>query len=287
MRTTLAAFLSLFLLAACGGGSSESLSQLRSAAPATDPYQAALVDGYQQLGDQKGAQGDWGMATYFADKGLRASNGEEVEPETLDNWQVSEEAAGTLTAARESLITAIDANKSTQPALTANAVIAYDRWVDAVSSNPSPEQVDARAKAYSTAFERLGQVQAAQPGTHAPISEPGVKQNSKAATILYFPFDRDALGITAKAAIFKVTNQIKKAANANVTINGHADKAGTEAYNLDLSQRRAKFVEKALRASGVPEKQLHYFAFGESDPAVPTEDGVREPKNRRVEIFIE
>lgn len=285
MRTQIAAFLALIMLSACGG--SESLSTLRTAAPASDPYLAALVDGYQQFGDQKAAMSEWDMANYFAEKGLRASAGEEVEPEDLANWQIPPVAATSLASSRENLITAIDANKSTQPALTAAAVVAYDRWVEAVANNPSADQIDARAVAFQSALEKLGQVQAAQPGTNAPLSEPGVKANSKAATILYFPFDKDSLGSTAKAALNKVTHQIKGAPAANVTINGHADRAGTEAYNLDLSQRRAKFVEKALKANGVPQKQLHYFAFGESDPAVPTEDGVEEPKNRRVEIFIE
>lgn len=286
MRLRIAAFLSLFLLAACGGGS-EPLSALRTAAPASDPYHAALVDGYQQFGDQKAAMEEWTMATYFANKGLIASRGEDVEPEDVSAWQIPPVAVTSLTQGREKLVTAIEANKSTQPALTAAAVVAYDRWVEAVANSPSADEIDKRATGFQSALEKLGQVQAAQPGTNAPVSEPGVKAGSKAATILYFPFDQDSLGTTAKAAIGKVARQIKAAPKATVTINGHADKAGTEPYNLDLSERRAKFVEKALKANGAPLKQLHYFAFGESDPAVPTEDGVQEPKNRRVEIFIE
>jgi hypothetical protein len=66
-----------------------------------------------------------------------------------------------------------------------------------------------------------------------------------------------------------------------------ADRVGSEQYNLDLSQRRARFVVGALKQAGISEQLLKYFAFGESDPAVPTEDGVAEPRNRRVEIFIE
>ena len=77
------------------------------------------------------------------------------------------------------------------------------------------------------------------------------------------------------------------AGNVSISINGHADRAGTETYNMDLSERRARFVMKALEEAGVPAKLMQYFAFGETDPAVPTADGVREPKNRRVEIYIE
>jgi hypothetical protein len=66
-----------------------------------------------------------------------------------------------------------------------------------------------------------------------------------------------------------------------------SEELGSEQYNLDLSQRRARFVVGALKQAGISEQLLKYFAFGESDPAVPTEDGVAEPRNRRVEIFIE
>lgn len=286
MRRQCAAVVSLLMLAACGGGS-ESVSALRMAAPASDPYQAALVNEYQQFADQKLAAEEFTTANYFAAKGLTASRGEEVDPESLDQWQVAPATLNGLVQAREQLMAAIEANKTTQPALTAAAVVAYDRWVEAVANNPSADAIDARAETFKTALAKLGQVQAAQPGTDAPASEPAVKAGSKAATILYFPFDKDSLGSTAGAALKAVTKQIKSQPAASVTINGHADRAGTDAYNLDLSQRRAVFVERALKKLGAPAKQLHYFAFGESDPAVPTEDGVEEPKNRRVEVFIE
>lgn len=284
MRSTLAVLASLMLLAACDSGGS--LTELRHAQPATDPYQAALADNYAQLSAVKYAKEEWATSQFFADKGLMANRGQQVDPEDPANWSIAPAVANTLNSSREKLIDAVEANRSTQPALTAQAVVAYDRWVEAVANNPSADEIDAAGAAFQSSLAKLTQVQAAQPGTNAPVSEPGVKQN-KTTTILYFPFDSDHLGSTAKTAINKLSANIKAAGNVNVNINGHADRAGTEAYNQDLSERRAKFVERALKETGVPAGILHYFAFGESDPAVPTADGVREPKNRRVEIFIE
>jgi OmpA-OmpF porin, OOP family len=284
MRIAVAALLALFMLTACD--STGSLTELRHASPASDPYQASLADGYQQFAEAKLGKEEWATSRYFADKGLMAAYGRDVEPEDAANWQIAPAALNNVQTGREKLMAAIDANKTTQPALTASAVVAYDRWIEAVANNPDADAIDEAGAKFSAALEKLGQVQAAQPGTNAPISEPG-KIGEKTTTILYFPFDSDHLGSTAKAAINQLVHDIKAAGNVSVSINGHADRAGTETYNLDLSQRRARFVEKALKAAGVSQKLLHYFAFGESDPAVPTDDGVQEPKNRRVEIFIE
>lgn len=289
MRSALAALATLVLLTACDG--SESLSQLRLAPPAEDPYSAALVDGYQRFSEQKAVENNWSVADYFAKKGLLVAGGTEVEPENAADWNVTDpnpDHPMSLTAKRTRLIAAIPVTRTTQPALTAQAMVAYDRYIEALANAQNdPAQIDSAGATAAHAIDKLGQVQAAQPGTHAPVSEPGVVATAKNATILYFPFDSDSLGTTADNAIRHLAGQINSTKNANVTINGHADRAGTEEYNQDLSQRRARFVERALANAGVPSRLMHYFAFGESDPAVPTDDDVREPKNRRVEIFLE
>ena len=59
---------------------------------------------------------------------------------------------------------------------------------------------------------------------------------------------------------------------------------GRKPYNDDLSKRRADNVAKRLIAGGVEASSVTIEAFGETQPAVPTDDGVREPANRRVEI---
>ena len=69
-----------------------------------------------------------------------------------------------------------------------------------------------------------------------------------------------------------------------VTLAGHADRSGSDAYNVGLSQRRANNVRSYLAGRGVPDGSITTEAFGESRPLVDTADGVREPQNRRVEI---
>ena len=68
---------------------------------------------------------------------------------------------------------------------------------------------------------------------------------------------------------------------------GHADRSGTDRYNLALSERRAKAVQAELVRLGVPADQIAVTFKGEAEPLVPTADGVREPQNRRVEILFQ
>ena len=68
---------------------------------------------------------------------------------------------------------------------------------------------------------------------------------------------------------------------------GHTDTVGTEAYNQRLSLSRADAVKQLLVRDGVPVATIDATGVGKTDLAVQTPDGVREPRNRRVEINAE
>jgi len=68
-------------------------------------------------------------------------------------------------------------------------------------------------------------------------------------------------------------------------VTGHADRAGSEAYNMELSLRRANAVRAALVARGVSPDSITVAGRGETEPDVPTADGVEEQVNRRVRII--
>jgi OOP family OmpA-OmpF porin len=67
---------------------------------------------------------------------------------------------------------------------------------------------------------------------------------------------------------------------------GHTDLSGSPAYNVRLSERRAKAVADALVGQGVNAGALQVDWKGETMPAVATADGVKEPLNRRSTIDI-
>jgi outer membrane protein OmpA-like peptidoglycan-associated protein/tetratricopeptide (TPR) repeat protein len=69
-------------------------------------------------------------------------------------------------------------------------------------------------------------------------------------------------------------------------IQGHTDDVGDEAFNLDLSERRAKAVYDYLISQGVSSGRLSYQGFGESRPVEENTTDEGRAKNRRTEFVI-
>lgn len=103
---------------------------------------------------------------------------------------------------------------------------------------------------------------------------------------VFFDFDRSDLTPAAQDTIRKAAMAYRTKGGAQIKASGHTDRAGAEAYNLALSLRRANSVKAMLVREGVAETDISVVALGESQPLVPTADGVREAQNRRVEIVL-
>ena len=71
-----------------------------------------------------------------------------------------------------------------------------------------------------------------------------------------------------------------------IEVQGHTDERGDDAYNLDLSQRRAESVVKYLKGKGVDGKRLLPQGYGERVPTIKRHDQEAWAKNRRVEFLI-
>lgn len=102
-------------------------------------------------------------------------------------------------------------------------------------------------------------------------------------------FDWDKAEITPESQ--RILDQAMVAARAGeiprVRMIGHADRSGPRPYNQKLSERRAKAVRDVFVKGGFDPNTIVMLGKGEGEPLVPTPDGVREPRNRRVEIFFE
>lgn len=104
--------------------------------------------------------------------------------------------------------------------------------------------------------------------------------------IIYFESNSDALNSAAKEVLDAVAILYRTCGPGSVTVMGHTDRSTEEDESVGLSQRMASAVREYLAGLGVPEMAMTTMAFGESRPALETEDGVKEPLNRRVEIVF-
>ena len=69
-----------------------------------------------------------------------------------------------------------------------------------------------------------------------------------------------------------------------IIIQGHTDTSGTPEYNQKLSDARATAVGKIIMSYGIPKEKITLQGVGSSDLKIPTQNGVKQPENRRVVI---
>lgn len=156
----------------------------------------------------------------------------------------------------------------------------------------------------SEAEARPASAPAARPAPTArpdPAPQPIVRETTPAPTPAPQPeppaplpgpfqvfFDHNSSELTSRA--LRIINAAARAyldgESVRILATGHTDTSGGTGYNQRLSERRAAAVRAALEAAGVSTGHISTSAVGETDPLVETEDGVREPQNRRVEIEL-
>ena len=113
-----------------------------------------------------------------------------------------------------------------------------------------------------------------------------------AADVL-FDFDKHDLRPEAFPSLEKVAEVLRSKASSPVTIDGHTDGKGSDAYNQPLSEKRAQAVREWLvKNGGATAAKITTRGWGKSKPIVPNTrpDGSDDPdgrkKNRRVEITV-
>jgi OOP family OmpA-OmpF porin len=101
-----------------------------------------------------------------------------------------------------------------------------------------------------------------------------------------FAFDSDHLLPGGVVALEGVLDQIAGKSPSRVTVLGHTDSIGEDAYNLDLSRRRAESVAKLLEERGISKSVLTVEGHGETRPVADNGSPEGRRKNRRVEIVL-
>ncbi len=127
----------------------------------------------------------------------------------------------------------------------------------------------------------------------APVETSAKEQRFRLSGDVLFDFDKDSIRREADALLAGLAERIRaEFAGAAIRVEGHTDAKGSDAYNQDLSVRRADSVKAWFEANGfsVP---IQTTGFGESQPVEANQlpDGSDNPagrqQNRRVEIVVE
>jgi outer membrane protein OmpA-like peptidoglycan-associated protein len=151
-------------------------------------------------------------------------------------------------------------NKRVLPVLLVASVIAASAAVRAADS-PTPANNPTE----------VAKTNAAAPAAPAPL-------------VVYFDMGSSAVRNEDKAVLDHASRAYNEGKPIVMILTGTADRTGDAAVNLELSERRAASVLRGLIARGIPADRFQVLAKGETELPVPTNSGVAEAQNRRVEI---
>jgi outer membrane protein OmpA-like peptidoglycan-associated protein len=163
--------------------------------------------------------------------------------------------------------------------------------------SPAPELTN-RELMDALAREGVGQIATEEPGrAEQPTTE--IRETPRGVVVTFrhilFVFDSAQLTPVARREVERFASVLNdpRVQRRRVTLEGHADAIGGDAYNMELSRRRATAVADELIAHAVRRNRVAVEAFGARRPIAPNTnpDGTDNPagraRNRRVEAVIQ
>ncbi|PKM04873.1 MAG: porin [Gammaproteobacteria bacterium HGW-Gammaproteobacteria-6] len=122
----------------------------------------------------------------------------------------------------------------------------------------------------------------------APAPQPAPEMQSVRVELdVKFDFDRDTIRPEYRQDIQSLAEFMKTYPSVTTMVEGHTDSVGNDAYNQNLSERRANSVRQALIAEGVEASRVSSAGYGESRPIADNATDEGRSMNRRVEAEVE
>ncbi len=274
--------------------STSSLDDLAGTTPTGSPFTQQLFRDYAYLANSVASpashdSGSWldqdvdlfgdsddssTLAEAFATKALIAAKGIEVDPEP----SVDGESA----SARARLIQALINGKDRYPTDAARAQTDFDCWMlDGTVGSQRNAAVQCRASFDGSIAKFENDLRPPPPPPPPPMTAA-----PSANYTVYFDFDSWTLTGEQLTVLQQAILTARNGGQSRITVVGHTDTSGSAGYNQALSVKRANVVAETLVDMGARREAIQISGVGETDLAVPTPDGVREPKNRRAVVTL-
>jgi outer membrane protein OmpA-like peptidoglycan-associated protein len=101
-----------------------------------------------------------------------------------------------------------------------------------------------------------------------------------------FGSDIDSLNPQSTEIVERIGKALLGVGIERVRVDGHTDASGKEAYNQQLSLRRAKSVAKVLATVGMKQENIQLRGLGSSQPVASNDTAAGRTENRRVSIVV-
>ncbi len=284
--TAAVATAAMLVLAACG----TQLERSTGLSVTGGAFNETLYESYIERSRHEYNEGHYTASDEFAVKARRAADGSGVAPDMLSGRDVPGQFVDELRQARAELVEALAATaRDKRPREAARAQMMFDCWLEEQEENRQPDDIAYCRDNFRSAMDSVQQALAPEPEPE-PEPEPMVEEVAQITPeprFVHFGFDSTELDDKAIKTIEAVLRAAKGLDAPHISVTGHADRAGPADYNKKLSLRRASAVRDALVERGIPAGSVSVAGRGESEPLIPTGDGVRNRVNRRAEIVVE
>ncbi len=129
------------------------------------------------------------------------------------------------------------------------------------------------------------------PGTPAgvKVNDDGCPKNGEKLLSLEginFDTDESSIKSDSEGILNNAISVLSDNASVHVRVEGHTDSRGSDAYNQQLSQKRAEAVTAYLIDGGVSADRLSAVGYGESAPVAPNDTAENMHRNRRVDLIV-
>lgn len=253
-------------------------------------FSNALYDGYRELSVERRAAPDPKDGELFNHKARTAARRSSVLPDWPSDRELSEEDQSVFHSALHFMLGAFDrGGREVAPQDAATAQVSYDCWIEAAEWG----REDDIKRCRQAFWDAMNAVSAAADYELTDVDfEPRMAPQAAAVVpalegyLVYFEWDSTAVTPAGQAALQESIRAAEANPDASVALIGHADRSGDVGYNQGLSERRALVVIEAMDEAGIARARISWDAVGESQPLVPTADGVREQGNRVVEVDL-
>jgi len=259
-------------------GCASLVDDARDMTPQGSAFQQALYQHYLDLAVSRGddLRSEEG-ADFYAQKAIEAANGIDVQPLAPPS---DVPAAADLSQSYQRLQAAFSQGaKEKMPDLAARAQVSYDCWAHEASIGAPTVQIYQCKARFLTLMGRM-EVDL------APVPAPVAALPDEANYIVYFGFDEWFLTAEALEVLSVAIETARDGGHSRIISSGHTDTSGPSSYNDDLSVRRAEIVKITLVEMGALPEAIEIIGYGESQLAIDTGDGVREPLNRRTVVTL-
>jgi outer membrane protein OmpA-like peptidoglycan-associated protein len=185
---------------------------------------------------------------------------------------------------------AMQAAQAREAEARASATGQQTRDAEARASAAGQQTREAEARALA-ADQQAREAEARAQLLASQLSELAAQKTERGMVItlggdVLFDVDQAVLKPGAMRSLAKVGDFMKRYPERKLVVEGFTDSTGSDAHNMDLSQRRAQAVGQAIVAAGIDPARVLVQGYGESFPVASNDSSAGRQMNRRVEVII-